>query len=64
MTTQKLNQKQENNAVKRSISITRTQDRWLRAQKISLSKLVQEAIDNYMAGRRIVDSHDGSPKLQ
>ena len=46
---------QQSNAIKKSISITAAQDRWLRDNNISLSKLVQRAIDNYMNSEVVND---------
>jgi hypothetical protein len=46
---------QQSNAIKKSISITEAQDRWLRDNNISLSKLVQRAIDNYMNSEVVND---------
>ncbi len=40
-------------SIQHSVSITDTQDRWLTRNNISLSKLVQKAIDSYMASESI-----------
>lgn len=42
-------------AVQRSISITEAQDEWLNRNNISISKLVQNAIDNYINSDAIND---------
>jgi len=47
-------------AVQRSVSITEAQDEWLNRNNISISKLVQNAIDNYINSDAINDleQHD------
>ena len=44
--------------IQRSISITEAQDEWLNKNNISLSKLVQKAVENYINSEAINDSTD------